>query len=66
MEVQGQKYCAFCGLAITDGQKWVRSKIPGSEPPCSLYFHNEPFPGQIDSCFVRELKDEDRPQGGDS
>jgi len=58
MEVQGTKYCVFCGLPIATFHRWVRFKEPGSQPERYLYYHAEPFPGFELSCWEREQNKE--------
>jgi hypothetical protein len=52
--------CDHCHSPIVDGQRWVRQKIysPASndEAPRYRHYHAEPFDGQSESCWEKQLE----------
>jgi hypothetical protein len=51
MEVFFVKYCDHCNTVITNGQHWVKMKVPGSDR--YLHYHLDPFTEQRLSCWEK-------------
>jgi hypothetical protein len=56
MEVYFVKYCDQCNQPIVPGQKWVRTKVPGSLT--YNHFHLDLFVHQELSCWEKRLNGE--------
>lgn len=44
------RYCDFCALVITHGQKFKEIEVPNNR---TLHYHSTPFLDQQHSCFQK-------------
>ena len=60
MIIYAVRHCDYCHSAIVEGQRWVRQKVysPNSntEDPRYRHYHAEPFDGQSESCWEKQLE----------
>ena len=60
MIIHAVRSCDHCHSSIAEGQRWVRQKIysPNSndEAPRYRHYHAEPFEGQSESCWEKQLE----------